>query len=426
MIKENFMNKKIAFVIVGLFIIAGCSTTKFTPVAGLEKESISSRSVPAKISRESDKSLEKKGYAQIGFVYSDDKVKTCWGDDCINFTCTPDTPHKDLTKEVLEKAASHGGDIVVLEKDSAPSIESTTKDGKCLSTLRTSYQDQECSGGYGNVPRVCSWVTKYRVTCTSYETIHGKACTFVSNGSVWRHDPEIGKRLVVILRELKEKERLKNAEKEKKEKEEKDKKQTLEKIKAQFATLEQAYRESSSSNKNKLVSVKVEGKYGFKDEQGRMIIEPQFTDIMGFSEGLSAVAIGSKTEKINSLNITVGKDWGYIDTKGNWIIRPTFEYAGSFSEGLANVRVNNKYGYINKTGQFIIKPQFRNAFVFSEGLAVVISEDKKYGYINKEGSVAIEPQFDNAMRFIKGKAIVKIDGKRAIIDRSGKIIVQEP
>jgi len=420
------MNKKNLFLIILLFVFSGCSTTKFTPVAGLEKESISSRSVPAKVSRESDKVLEKKGYTQIGFVYSDDKVKTCWGDDCINFTCTPDTPHKDLSKEVLEKAASHGGDIVVLEKDSAPSIESTTKDGKCLSSYRTSYQDQECSGGYGNVPRVCSWVTKYRYECTAYETIHGKACTFVSNGSVWRHDPEIGKRLEVILRELREKERLKNAEREKKEKEIKDKKQALEKIKAQFETMKKAYSESSPSNKNKLVSVKVEGKYGFKDEQGRMIIEPQFTDIMGFSEGLSAVATGTKTEKINSLNITVGKDWGYIDTKGNWIIRPTFEYAGNFSEGLANVRVNNKYGYIDKTGQFIIKPQFRNARIFTEGLAVIISEDKKYGYINKDGSIAIEPQFDNAMRFVKGKAIVKIDGKQAIIDKSGKIIVQEP
>lgn len=423
------MNKKSVFIVAAIMTVCGCSTTKFTPVAGLERESITSRSTPAKVSKESDKSLERKGYARIGFVYSDDKVQACWGSDCSNFVCTHDILHKDVTKEVVEKAASNGGDIVVLEKDAAPVIESTTKDGKCLSSFRTSYQDQECSGGYGSVPRICSWVTKYRVTCTSHETISGKACTFVSSGSVWRHDPEMGKRLAIVSRELEEK--WKREEKE--ENERAKKKKGAAEIEAQFEALVKAHRESSPPEKNKLVSVKVDGKYGYKDEQGRMVIEPQFTDIIGFSEGLCAVAVGTKTEnlKIASLSkdikITTGKDWGYIDKTGKWVIRPSFEYAGSFSEGLANARVNKEYGYIDKTGKFIIKPQFRNAFQFSEGLAAIISkENAKYGYIDKKGNIVIEPQFENATRFVKGKAKVKIDGKQAIIDRSGNIIVQEP
>jgi len=444
------MKKKFWFTFIMFITIYGCSSTKFTPVTGLERESISSRSVPAKVSRESDKVLEKKGYAQIGFVYSDDKVKTCWGDDCVNFTCTPDTPHKDLSKEVLEKAASHGGDIVVLEKDSAPSIESTTKDGKCLSSYRTSYQDQECSGGYGNVPRVCSWVTKYRYECTAYETIHGKACTFVSNGSVWRHDPEIGKRLEVILRELREKERLKNAEREKKENEAK-------RVRAHFPDLKREYESNvvpwyMKKDKHALESTQIGESYGFKDKNGIIVIQPKFSDSRSFSEGLAAVAMGEKEHKkwgyINKTgkwvvlpsfymagdfseglaNVAVVENgnarFGFIDNSGKWVLAPDYEYADSFSEGLAKVIIKQKAGYINKAGQFVINPSFAWALDFAEGFAPVKTDKKgKVGYIDKTGTMVIPPQFDFAGPFSEGMAVVEIDHKHGYIDKTGSIII---
>ena len=201
------MKKYLILIAPFLFLLSGCaifsSNITFTPVDGLSDIKISSRTTPAKISNESDKTLEAQGYAYIGFVRSEDVVKTCWEKDCVNFTCTDNLPHRDTTKEVLEKAAAQGGDLVILQSDSVRSENSTTKTGKCTGGYSTSYTEQECSGGYGKVARVCQNVTKKRYTCTSWQTEYGRKCTFASAGTVWRQDPELIKDLAKIEREKK-------------------------------------------------------------------------------------------------------------------------------------------------------------------------------------------------------------------------------
>ncbi len=72
-----------------------------------------------------------------------------------------------------------------------------------------------------------------------------------------------------------------------------------------------------------LVSVKIDGKYGFADKSGGLVIEPRFDSAEGFSEGLAAVKIDEK--------------YGYIDKAGKWVIEPIFRYAQRFSEDLAAV-----------------------------------------------------------------------------------------
>ncbi len=55
------MNKQCIPIIFFLFFVCGCATTiNFSPAPGLDKENISLRSTPAKISKESNESLEKK------------------------------------------------------------------------------------------------------------------------------------------------------------------------------------------------------------------------------------------------------------------------------------------------------------------------------------------------------------------------------
>ncbi len=70
-----------------------------------------------------------------------------------------------------------------------------------------------------------------------------------------------------------------------------------------------------------MVVVKIDGKYGYADKSGALVIEPQFDGAEGFSEGLAAVKLDEK--------------YGYIDKAGEWVIEPTFRYAKRFSEGLA-------------------------------------------------------------------------------------------
>ena len=87
------------------------------------------------------------------------------------------------------------------------------------------------------------------------------------------------------------------------------------------------------------------GKYGYMDKDGNVVINPQFDRADDFSEGLARVRIGDEK---------TGK-WGYIDKEGKFVINPQFDCAEDFSEGLAKVKVGGKYGWIDKTGKIVRK-----------------------------------------------------------------------
>jgi len=54
---------------------------------------------------------------------------------------------------------------------------------------------------------------------------------------------------------------------------------------------------------------------------------------------------------------TQGK-WGFVDTTGNVIVKPIYDYVGNFINGRANIEINGKQGYINKKGTVVIKQKF--------------------------------------------------------------------
>jgi hypothetical protein len=50
--------------------------------------------------------------------------------------------------------------------------------------------------------------------------------------------------------------------------------------------------------------------------------------------------------------------YGYTDEKGELVIYPVFDYAMDFISGIARIGLNKKDGYINSKGEFLIIPQF--------------------------------------------------------------------
>ena len=171
------------------------------------------------------------------------------------------------------------------------------------------------------------------------------------------------------------------------------------------------------------------GKIGFIDQNGTLVIEPLFEHPFfsgsGFSEGLSPVL--------------TSQGWGYINESGKLVLRTTFDRAGSFSEGLAPVCVAKpragkrkgdlKCGFIDKTGKIVIEPQFDKVDVFRDGLARVYvykegdPHSERVGFIDREGQVVIEPVFNDAYWFSEGLANVGLaNGQRVYIDKTGKIV----
>jgi hypothetical protein len=64
--------------------------------------------------------------------------------------------------------------------------------------------------------------------------------------------------------------------------------------------------------------------------------------------------------------------WGYINEKGDWIIQPQYSNAHTFNEYSAAVEVDfSKWGFINPKGEFVIEPQYDRHAVFKNGIAIV-------------------------------------------------------
>ncbi|MEG2957875.1 MAG: WG repeat-containing protein [Christensenellaceae bacterium] len=63
--------------------------------------------------------------------------------------------------------------------------------------------------------------------------------------------------------------------------------------------------------------------------------------------------------------------FGYMDKEGNILIQPVYDYAGRFSEGVAEIRMNDKSGYIDKTGNIVIEAKYDTGLPKNDGIVTV-------------------------------------------------------
>ena len=66
--------------------------------------------------------------------------------------------------------------------------------------------------------------------------------------------------------------------------------------------------------------------------------------------------------------------WGFIDVNGTVVIDFLFDDALSFGQHLAAVKVGECWGYINMAGDIVIEPEFLEAKSFSDGSAPVLTQ----------------------------------------------------
>jgi hypothetical protein len=83
-----------------------------------------------------------------------------------------------------------------------------------------------------------------------------------------------------------------------------------------------------------------EKKTGYKNKNGKIVIEPKFDDGHEFSEGLARIYINRR-------------GWGYIDQNGNFVIKPIWNRAFDFHGRKAEVSNSDGIFLIDKTGKII-------------------------------------------------------------------------
>ncbi|HZH86844.1 MAG TPA: WG repeat-containing protein [Brumimicrobium sp.] len=149
------------------------------------------------------------------------------------------------------------------------------------------------------------------------------------------------------------------------------------------------------------------GKYGFMNENGEVMISPSFEYASQFKNGLAVVIQDEK--------------YGYINKNGEVMIQYQFEEALDFDHGRAIVVVNDKYGLIDVSGNYILQPKFEDIGSFSEGLTYV-QDEKGYQYYTLDGSIAFSAVFKEAFSFNAGLAQVKTGDKKGFITTNGSFV----
>jgi len=192
----------------------------------------------------------------------------------------------------------------------------------------------------------------------------------------------------------------------------------------------------------KLLPVRVNGKVGFIDRSGRLVVQPQFDSSRGFREGRGLICVGGCSAPGGSS----GAKYGYIDETGKIVINPQYDAAEPFVEGLAAVCAGDcgyssetrKWGFINKDGAMVIPAQFGKVVQFHGGLAAVCVGKctgygadfvGKWGLITRDGKFAVNPQFDETgllaiggiMEVTVGKGA---EAKKGYVDDKGNYIWQ--
>lgn len=155
-------------------------------------------------------------------------------------------------------------------------------------------------------------------------------------------------------------------------------------------------------NEGMIIITSADGKYGVADTSGTIIVEPQYTNIRAYSEGLAAVNFGTDTDE----------RWGYLDQQGNTAVPGTFRYATEFADGLAFVWLYEdgdsadslgSEGFIDTTGNVVIHghsalidglpawqgyssrvSNFRDGVAFCE---YYVGNDLKFGLIDHDMTV---------------------------------------
>jgi tetratricopeptide (TPR) repeat protein len=104
--------------------------------------------------------------------------------------------------------------------------------------------------------------------------------------------------------------------------------------------------------------VKTGNSYQMVNDKGELIGEGGYEDAVPFvAEEPTAVMKNGK--------------WGFVDLDGQMVIEPQYENAGAFNGGLAPVQTGSGWGYITMDNQLVIDADFSEAGSFYKGVAPV-------------------------------------------------------
>lgn len=152
--------------------------------------------------------------------------------------------------------------------------------------------------------------------------------------------------------------------------------------------------------------------WGYKNAMGQEVIEPRYLRALEFTKGLFAFVGVERNGKLL---------YGLITRSGVWALEPSWSNVRPYSEGLAAVEQDGKWGFINEAGKIVIPCVYREVGDFHNGRAAV-REASTFSYIDPDGDIAVKAAYTSAGIFGSDMAFVEQDGKQYTIDKVGQKI----
>lgn len=152
----------------------------------------------------------------------------------------------------------------------------------------------------------------------------------------------------------------------------------------------------AAQNNSLLLPIEQKGKWGFINQQGKVIIKPIFENVGEFSYGLAPARLKGR--------------YGYIDLKGIYQIKPIFDHGTKFVEGIAFVHINGKKFLINTTGTILFQHNYKDINCADEPCTmkrfIVTTQHGDQGIINFRGEIILDTIYRRVFSYSGGYAVV--------------------
>jgi hypothetical protein len=153
-----------------------------------------------------------------------------------------------------------------------------------------------------------------------------------------------------------------------------------------------------------------DGAKGLVDKQGKIVtLNFSFDELEPFADGMAVVKVDGK--------------YGYVDKQGTLIVKPQYDRAYQFDQGLARVVREDKVGLIDRTGKVVVPLEYDEIFDFQEDRAHV-KKGGNIGFIDRTGRLITPIMFvyseADDYNFHGGLAYVEWEEGHGYIDREGK------
>ena len=196
------------------------------------------------------------------------------------------------------------------------------------------------------------------------------------------------------------------------------------------------------------VAVVRNGRYGYCDFNGNLVIPIQYLVAGDFNEGWAPVMVA-----VDSFYSACT----FIDTMGRMLSAPEYDNVQPFNCGYALVRKYDRWGAIDHSGRYVLPTMFENMTTFfgdtlcfagsPEGMAlydkrmkplteevytwtgglsdgrISVKRGDKYGFLDCRGHEVIPCIYDLVSPFSLGRAMVQQGSRYGIIDTMGRFVL---